>query len=385
MALIKVENNLTVGQTPTFLTSNISAGTNVVPVKNLNNFTLSWAVQIGNTGEATTEISLLSSATPSGTLGTLTANITQDHPTDTPIFPIKYDKVVFMRSTTGTAGIATQIANGTISIQPQGTTTFFDDTTSASGYAYQTYFYNSVTAGSSSISSWITTSGFPFYSLGKLRQRVKDKLVSAGYINGINIDDTMITDWFNEWLEQMQSKAIDVNEDYNLGTFQIAYTGTQELGTVTQTDFRGGFKRVWYVDGSGTFTATKMDSNSFSPNKTFTTTYPYFYMQGDSVVGRKPSDATGTLIFEYPVLNTIMTNDSDTLPITMQGYTKSFIDYAHSQALFKDQKIEEANAKLGEAMNGLATFMKELTPRQKTGATFVDIVEDTAADQELWL
>jgi hypothetical protein len=183
----------------------------------------------------------------------------------------------------------------------------------------------------------------------------------------------------------MQNQAADVNEDYNLGTMQVVYTNTQELGTVTNTDFKGGLKRAWYVDGSGTFQATKMDSNSFSPNRVFVNTFPYFYMQGDSVIGRKPADNTGTMVFEYPKLNAILVNDSDTLPVSMQGYTKSFVDYCHAQALFKDQKIEEAQSKMQEAMGQLGEFKKLIAPRNMTGMSVIDIVEDTGGDNELWL
>lgn len=385
MAKILVENNLTAQVTPTYLTVAANAGTSVLNVKNISSFNASWGAQIGQTGEVQSEIVLLSTGTPSGTIGTLTANTKFDHPVDTPIFPVKYDQLVFSRSVTGTSGTATPLANGTIPIMVNGTTTFFDDTTSATGYAYQTWFYNSVTTGSSSVSSWITTSGLPFYSLGKMRQRVKDRLVSSGYISGISVDDGMIGDWLNEMLELTQSAAIDTDQDFLTGTTQIAYATGQELGTITATDFKQT-KRVWFSDASGTYISTKMDSNTFSPNKTYSTTYPYHYFQGDSVIGRKPSDqGPGTLQINYYQLPTYLVNDSDVLPVSMQNYTKMFVDYAMAEALLKDQKTAESQMKMGEAMQMLATFKKEITPRDKSGPTYISIVEDVASDQELWL
>src|SRR5258706_5875821 len=177
--IIRAINNLTINAPKTYLASNISAGTNVLPVRNINSFNTSWAVQVGETGEAQTEILLLTNSVPSGTLGTSTANCAYDHPADTPIYAIKYDQLVFERSTAGTLGTASPMTNGTVTIQANGSQTIFDDTTGVSTYAYRTYFQNSILLTVSSESDWITPAGFSFYSLGKMRQRTKDKLVSA--------------------------------------------------------------------------------------------------------------------------------------------------------------------------------------------------------------
>lgn len=382
---ISVTNNLTINAPKTYTTVLANAGTSVFNVKNLIGFNTSYALQLGETGEAQSEVLLFSASQPTGTLGTTTANSVFDHAVDTPIYQIKYDQIVFEASTTGTAGTATPITNGTVNIQPNSPQTTFDHTAGAVTYAYKTMFRNSVLAVNSSESDWIVSGGFSYYSLGKMRQRVKDKLVSSSYLSGVQGDDTMINDWLNEYQEMMSNRAADVNEDYQLGTMTIAFSGTTELGTITATDFKGGFRRVWYADGSGTFQAQKMDSNSFSPNKTFVNTFPYFYMQGDNVIGRKPFDNAGTFICEYPKLTSVMVEDTDTPPITMWGYSKGFIDYAHAQALFKDQKVEEAEIKENRALQYIERFAKDITPRNKTGATYIDTVEDMGSDQEIWL
>jgi hypothetical protein len=375
--IIKTSNNLTVNAPRTYLTNLEVAGTNILRWKNPAGFNASWAIQVGNTGQEQAEIVLLGASTPAGTAGTLTANTLYEHPTDTPIYAIKYDQIVFERSTAGTIGTAVPMTNGTVTIQADNSFTQFDDTTGATTYAYRTYFRNSVLAINSTESDWITPAGFSFYSLGKMRQRVKDKLVSSQYLT----DDTIINDWLNEYYEMMGNVAADVNEDYNLGTAQLIFSGTQELGTITQTDFKGGLRRVWYVDPTGTFQATKMPSNDFSPNRTFDVTYPYFYMQGDNVIGRKPSDTTGTLVFEYPRTNAVMVNDTDQIPATMQGYTKGFVDYALSIALFKDSKNEESQMKETSAMSYLQRFKTDISPRNRTGQTMISIVEDMGADE----
>lgn len=293
---------------------------------------------------------------------------------------------MFCRSLTGTQGASSPMTNGTVGIQANGTQTTFDDTSGLITYAYQTYFQNSGnTSIQSFLSDWITPPGFPWYSLGKMRQRIMDKLVSSGYINGVNISDTMINDWINEWLEEMTNAAADVNQDYQMGTMVIGFQGTTELGTITQSDFKGGFRRVWYTDGSGTYIATKMDSNSYSPNKIFVATYPYFYMQGDTVIGRQPHDTSGSFICEYYNALTVLVEDTDVLPQTMQNHTKGFVSYGHAQALFKDQKIQEATAKLSEAQADKQKFITQISPRNTTGQSYTEIVESTGGDDNLWL
>ena len=378
--ILRVKNNLDINAPQTYTSYQEVAGTNIIRWKNPNGFNASWAVQIGATGVDQSEIVILGASTPAGTAGTLTGNTLYEHPADTPIYGIKYDQVVFEVSTTGTAGAAVPIASGTVTIQPDSQDTIFDHTTGVSTYAYKTYFRNSVLAVNSSESDWITSAGFSFYSLANIRQRVRDRFYNSDYIQ----NDSIIDGWTNEFLNMMNNAQIDVNEDYALGTTSIAFGGGVELGTITASDFRGGFKRVWYQDGSGTYTATRMDSNSFSPTRVFTNTYPYYYMQGDNIVGRKPFDVAGTFLVEYPKSAPILVNDADELPVPMKTFSKAFVDYGQGMALNKDNKHTEGQIYIDAAVAQLNLFKTQITPRNRTGATYVDIVESVADDGGMW-
>ena len=162
----------------TYLSNDEVTGTTIIRAKNTTGLTTGWAFQIGKTGEDKTEIVL---GTVSN-VGTLTvAALDFDHPTDTPIYGIKYNQVVFEKSTAGTIGTATPITNGTIEYQADSldrqtgqSYTIFDDTLGTTTDAYKTYFRNSVLALNSLESGWITPTGLTFYSLGKLRQRIRE-------------------------------------------------------------------------------------------------------------------------------------------------------------------------------------------------------------------
>lgn len=377
--IIRAINNLPINAPKTYLSNPEVAGTNILRWKNPAGFNASWAIQVGETGEEQTEVVLLGSSTPAGTAGTLTANTLYEHPADTPIYAIKYDQIVFEVSSAGTAGTAAPLTNGTVTLQSDSLYSQFDDTTGSVSYAYKTYFRNSVLSVTTTESDWITPAGFSFYSLAKMRTRVQNKLVSAGYIK----DDTIINDWINEWLEVMTNTVIDVNEDYAIGTTSVAFANNIELGTITAADYKQN-RRVWWVDGTGTYTMTKMEETSFLPTQTFNSTVPFFYMQGDNIIGRKPTDTAGTMQINYYKLNTYLASDTDELPSPMRGYTKSFVDYAMAQALMKDSKTQEATAKESLAFSALGRFKAEMAPRSKTGPTYADIVEDVGGDNNYW-
>lgn len=376
--LIKVINNLELNNPYSYLSTGEASGATTLRVQNINAFQASSAVQIGKTGEEQSEIQMLGTSVPSGTAISITSSTLYDHPVDVPVYFTKFDKVIFKRSTSGTAGTATPLANGTISITPDGTVTVFDDTTGAATYAYRTQYYNSVTSEVSSESDWITPAGFSFYSLSKIRQRILSKLFGSGFLG----DPSLVDDWINEWLEKMTNVAIDVNKDYSLGTVNVSF-GTSGLGTISATDFKE-VRKIWVsFNGVDTFQSTKMDNTGFQPNEIFSTTHPFHYFTGDSSFGIKPENSGGTASVTYYKLTPVLVNDTDELPVSMRGYTKSFVDYGLSQAYFMDEKDQKAMSFLNQALEGLAVFRQEITPRSKSGAVMMTIVNDVNAEGDL--
>ncbi len=377
--IIKALNNLDQVAPYSFLSNTEAIGAGTIRVKNINAFSASWAVQIGKTGEEQAEIKMLGTATPSGTALVLVGTTLYEHPTDTPIYSIKYDQIVFERSTSGTAGTATPITDGTITITPDSFYTQFDDADGATTYAYRTYYRNSVGSAVTSESDWLTSAGFSFYCLAKLRERVKNKVTNANFIG----NDNVIDDWVNEWLEVMNNKAINVNKDYSLGTVDVAF-GTSGLGTITSSDYKE-VRRFWVTyDGGASFVeSTKMAIIDYLPNQIFNQSHPYFNFQGDNIFQIHPSDTAGTARLVYYKLTPVLVNDTDELPVSMHSYTKSFVDYGLAQAYYLDGKDTKAAKMEANAGFGLSSFINEITPRSKTGPQFITIVEETSNDTEL--
>jgi hypothetical protein len=366
MALIRSRNLLHETAPKTRLTNSEVAGTTVLRVENTTGLTTSWAVQIGEVGEEQTEV-LIGTATNIGTITTPTSSFA--HPEDTPIYFIKYDKVVFERSTTGTSGTATPIANGTVTYQANDYYTVFDDTTGSAGYGYREYYRSSVLAVNSNEGAWHTFAGFSFYSLGNIRQRVRDKLWNSDWL-----EDEKIDNWINEWKDELTNEAIQVNEDYALGTVDIAFDSTNGYGTVITADFNQP-RRIWITyDGVNWYNSTKMNINDFLPDQVFSSVHPYHAWLGDTIFQVRPEESGGTARMVFYRVGTPMVNETDELPLYMRPFTKSFVDYGLIQAEYKDGKINLVNKKAAE-QTLKDRFVASLAPRDKTGQTYVDIVE----------
>lgn len=372
--IVPTRNILADNATKTFTSFPEVAGTNVLRWKNPNGFNASWAVQVGETGEQQTEIINLGVQTPAGTAGSFISNTLYPHPENTPLYAIKYDQVVFEVSTAGTLGTAAPLTNGTLNLQINNLLTRFDDTNGSTAYAYKTYFRSSSLSVNSTESDWITFAGFSFYSLANLRDRSRSRLWNGKYLS-----DDVLTDWINEWKDELTNAAIAVNEDYSLGTTNVSF-GTNGLGTITNTDFKQ-LKRVWITyNGQDNFQSQKMDSNVIWPNQVFNASQPHHYYQGDSVIVINPAQSGGTAGLEYYKLNTRLVEDTDELPVPMRGYTKSFNDYLEGLALKKDGKYTESLGPLSDAAKGKAQFIVELSPRDKSGPDYIQITEPLSGD-----
>jgi len=374
--IIPCKNTLASSAQKTFLTHTEAAGATALRWKNPNAFSASWGIQIGETGHEQTEIRLLGTSAVAGTAGTITVATLYEHQVDTPIYATKYDQVVFEVSTDGTAGTASPIADGTVTIQADSDYTQFDHTSGSASYAYKTYFRNSVLNVTSTESDWIVGT-VPFYTLQAIRQRAKDKMWDASFVK-----DEQYDDWINEWKDEMNNALVDVDEDYALGSVNVSYSGTADLGTITNTDFKS-IVRVWTTtNGSDWYKATKMGINKQNPNQEFYETAPYFYMYGDRIIGRQPHSSSGTAAIIYSKIEARLSNDMDELPVPMWAYTKSFVDYCLSQAYYKDGKTEIGDRYEAKANAAKDRFKKDLTPRLRTGADYIDIVEDLGQSGE---
>lgn len=366
--IVKVKNLLDSEAQNTYLSQGEIAGTTDLRIKNSNGFSASWAVQLGKTGEELSEIKVLGTAVPSGGTLTITSGLSFSHSSDTPVYAIKFDQLIFKRSTDGTAGTVSPLTNGTVSITPDSEFTQFDDTTGSITYAYKAAFRNSVTTETSPDSDWIIPDGYSFYALGSLRERVKNKLFSAGFIKS----DDVIDEWINEWLEEMNRSAVKVNKGYSMGTVAVPF-GSDGLGTITTASFMG-LNRMWVTyDGVESFKATKKEISEIFPNEIFTKTHPYYAWRGDSVFQVLPAETGGTanLVISQAVTN--LSTQTSELPMVMRPYTTSFVNYALAESYYLDGKDAKGDRYLSRATAQKNDFIAEITPRNFTNVQMMEV------------
>ena len=381
--LINIQNQLTQQQgiQQTYLAGTIGAGGTFAGVKNIAGFSGTWAVQIGQTGEEVAEIMLISGV-PSGTqlnFGTSPyhtgGTFFYAHDLDTPLYQIHYDQIVLNRATAGTGGPFSAL--GTYNITPDNPYTQINDSTGASGYAYYAQYYNSVSGDLSGSSSVFVPGGPTYYSLQKIRQRVKDKLYSAGYIR----DDNLITDWLNEWYELMQNAAVKVNENYMLGSQTFGF-GTNGLGTITDTSYKQLVKLEVSWDGQRFFPSTQTDFSDFRENDYFDMYNPQHAWRGETVFEVLPHNTSGTVNAYYAARFTPLVNDSDELTQTLKAYTTSAVEYCLSVAYGLDQKDAESQQHYQMFTQMKGDFVAEVTPRDMSSVKMINILDNPSALQE---
>lgn len=374
--LLSVENNLSrlPSSQVSFLSTNVTAGGTVWPVKNINAITNQWAQQVGQTGEERAEIVIVSGA-PSGTAFNSSGTAKYAHPLDTPVYQIHYDKIIFLRSDTGTAGTATAIA--TVSITPDSFYTQYDDTSGVASYAYQTQYYNSVSGDTSGTSPWFIPGGPAFYSRQRLRDRVKANLYNANFIG----DDDTIHDWIYEWTEEMTNTALKLNQAYSLGTAAYSF-GTAGLGTITEPLFKYASKIEITYDGVTYLPSTEIPFNRFSATDYFSANAPRHAWQGDTIFHILPESTGGTVRMTLGNLSSEMTEDSDELSQFLRGYTRGCLEYCLYRAKNLDQKDADADKHYAKHLGIKADFVKEMTPRDQTGIKMIELIDSVGGRNE---
>lgn len=380
--ILSVTNNLTKEPSTvrTFLSTAITSGGTTIPVKNINSFQDQWAVQIGETGESQAEIQVIS-GTPSGTALNTSGTFLYNHNIDTPIYQLHYDKIIWLRSTSGTTGTPSAIA--TTAITPNLAYTEYNDASGAATYAYQVQYYNSVSGDTSGTSSWFTPGGPSFYSLQKLRQRAQDALYSANYIR----NDTIVNDWINEWLEIMTNGAIKVNQGYSVGTAQYAFspaTGNpaQSLVTITDSLFKQAYKVEVTTDGVHWINSREIPNSQWSNGDYFSSLDPRHYWFGDNVLGILPNTVSGTVQVTYGKRTTPLSNDSDELPQSMKAYTTGCIEYVLYRAFDLDQKQSLADDHYQKFILYQNAFIAEITPRDQSSEKYINILDSLSGMDE---
>lgn len=177
----------------TFLTNDAVAGATTVGVQSTLGFvSLTTAsgqiLMIGELGQERTEIIKTSSTTgPGGTSVTLNTSLRFDHPQDTKVSIIDWDRFEIQHAST-VSGSKSTISAYPEAIQPDQEESIYKDTTKTSGF-YFIRFNETIGNTSSDWSDPIPYSGFPDNTVHEIKKRALESINEK-------VDGTLISDEF---------------------------------------------------------------------------------------------------------------------------------------------------------------------------------------------
>lgn len=155
--------NLAMERYSSSLKSEAVSGGSTISVYSITEFSINLILLIGEFGSEQAEIILTHAATaPSVNTVTLASALRKDHPKDTKVYIIPFDKVEISWCATETGS---KDVLATISINPEEIETIYDDTTNTSGYYFSRY-KNSITNVFSNYTDPYPFTGLPLNTVG---------------------------------------------------------------------------------------------------------------------------------------------------------------------------------------------------------------------------
>ncbi len=375
---IKASNPSLLDNVRTYLSAKTSAGDTSTSVVNSTGLAQNDYVVFGELGEDRSEIRKISTLTGSVTVAVDTTLF--DHPVDTPITFIKYNKVRIYRSTN--AGVSYSLLT-TVDIQPDRLITTYDDTAAQSTYYYKVAYFNSTSSQESGLSAALIATGYTSYSLKALQDRVISLFPDP---TEDFLDRNEITDWLNDYYMRMATACIDIDQGY----FQkdnTASPGTLTNGTDSYSlpeDFFSMKRLEVSYDGTNYYRVYPSQVTYGYPSQTFDQTRPlYDFIQNNFRLRPTPATASGTYKIWYNYLPTELSAATDSIDIFLRPFKNGFVYYALSQAKRKHggaDSVNEAIALEKYADKVLESLATRLSRRQKDVGTFVELTDTNFLD-----
>lgn len=187
----------------TSLSQYVAAAATSLTVQNNQGFVNTNKILVGTMGVENAELATINSAVTLGTTIPVAA-LTFPHNADEPIYLLRYDKVKFYRSTTGSSGTYSLLTTVDIDVDNADLQTIYDDTGGISTYYYKVSYYNSVTTYETEQSDPVQGSGYPRNTVGFLVNEILNEIRDTEE-KTVTRDD--LISWFNEVNDDLLTKA----------------------------------------------------------------------------------------------------------------------------------------------------------------------------------
>ena len=177
--IITAWNPETDGLEKTFLTATAQSNANSFKVQNADRIPTGSLIMLGEMGMEQTEVLTTASGATNTTLST-TGNSKFSHAPDEPVYKLRYDKVMFYRSTAAD-GTYTLIATVDIDVDNRNLKTEYQDLLGSGTSFYKTKFINSLTSEETEFSDYISAQGYQKDTIGKVIDSVVRRVKDTGY------------------------------------------------------------------------------------------------------------------------------------------------------------------------------------------------------------
>lgn len=291
MLTLKCDNRQLIKNTKfSYLSTNYASAVSAVVVVNSASFTASDYVLIGEFGNETSEIVLVSTITSATHTLNLATTTKFSHPQDTKVQVVNYNQVRFYHTTTTTFSV-TDPVTGYIDVQPTSYYTIGTDSTNSTGFGYFV-FYNSTSLVASTESNPIPYANFEEGSVKKIFDAFFS-LLNNKEMKLINSDDAFR--WLNEGYSITRNELNMVNPEFGV---PAEWSFTTVVGTA-ETALPSAFgDMISLTDGEGNAIPYITLNKVKSYNETGTSDEPCYYLRG-SYIGITPVPTTTDTYYAY--------------------------------------------------------------------------------------
>ena len=367
----------------TFLSSPAVTGATALTVKNTAGFVDKQFLAVGDIGDEKTEIVQISATVTSDTSLTISA-LKFDHSVDTQVTYLKFNQIKFFRSTDGGT---TYNPLATTTLQVDRLITTYDDTSAQPTYFYKSQFYNSFNAQLSTVSAVMPGTGYPWYALVTLQDRILDLFPDP---KEQVLDRGQMTDWINEEYRKLVSLASKIDQGIFLKSNEIAPTAliANQKSYALPDDFKSLKKIEIALDGVTYYRAYPQQVGFGFPDMVYDQTAPIYVLVSNNVEFR-PTPLTNSGLYKiwYYYMPTPLKDDTDTVDLALRPYLDALISHALARGKQKDKKYDEAAYWDQETVKSEVAMVNELQGRSTTDIPrFVDVSDTSFIDNEdTWL
>ena len=357
------------GNPITSLSADYAAGVKTLLVKNTAQFQTTKFAVLENLGFEQAELGTIDTITAPQTL-VLDANTSFPHNADCKVTMFDYNQIKVYKSTTGVNGTYNFVSAINIDVSEDFTT--YEDIGASASYYYKYSYYNSVTQAETVMSDPISATGFVFYALKTLVDRV---LSLFGDAQSQFVGRDEVTDYLNEIYELAQHELAIATRRLGMETYQFTTVANQQAYALPADFLMEKAVRASQNNGQTfPYNCQMLTVDSLGTYFETNNLYGYSIVNNTIQLDPIPTNSSDVIQIYYIPMPTSLVYQTDTLASPFQNRTALFVRYALAMCYLKDKKWDEYKDLRDTATTQLADFVSYIKKLGNLHPTSVQIV-----------